>query len=105
MEHAFWIGIVAALCSTTASLPQVWQSYKEKVTKDLHSFTMVIRMSGCGAWAVYGIMTEDITLAVSSTMAFFIECLLIFAKYKYNDWREPDRILGTSTQRDVMEVR
>ena len=82
MDIDFWISVVAAICSTTASLPQVWKSYKYNAVQDLHPFTLTIRMLGCASWCTYGIMKEEITLAISSAIAFLMECLLLYMKYK-----------------------
>lgn len=84
MKITFWIGVVAAICSTTASIPQLWKSYKDHATKDLHMFTLCIRMLGCISWCVYAILLKEYTLATSSAIAFVIECLLLIAKHKYN---------------------
>ena len=84
MEMTLWIGIVGAICSTTASLPQVWKSYKYQATKDLHLFTLCIRIVGCGAWCSYGILLNEYPLAISSAIAFTTECLLLVAKCKYH---------------------
>lgn len=84
MEYIFWIGIVGAICSTTASLPQIWKSYKYHATKDLHMFTLCIRIIGCSAWCLYGILLKEYPLAISSAITFIIECLLLIAKCKYH---------------------
>jgi uncharacterized protein with PQ loop repeat len=84
MKITFWIGVVGAICSTTASLPQLWKSYKHHATKDLHVFTLCIRIIGCIAWCSYATLLNEYTLATSSAIAFVIECLLFIAKYKYD---------------------
>lgn len=84
MDIIFWIGVVGAVCSTTASIPQLWKSYKYHATKDLHIFTLCIRMLGCIAWCCYAILLKQYPLATSSGIAFIIECLLLIAKKKYN---------------------
>ena len=80
----FWLGLVAGLCSTVASLPQLWAAYHYRATQDLHAYTLCLRMVGCLSWCYYGLLLEEYTLAVSSALAFLIECLLIIAKCNYH---------------------
>lgn len=76
------ISVVAAICSTIASLPQLWRSCKYHAVQDLHPFTLTIRMLGCASWCAYGLMKEEFALAISSAIAFLLECLLLYMKYK-----------------------
>jgi uncharacterized protein with PQ loop repeat len=82
MDIIFWISIAAALFSTTASLPQVWNAFKHNAVHDLHPFTLTIRMLGCASWCTYGIVKEEVALTISSAIAFLIECLLLYGKYR-----------------------
>jgi len=85
MKISFWFGVIGAICSTTASIPQLWKSYKYRATKDLHIFTLCIRIMSCSAWCCYAFLLQEYTLATSSSIAFVIECLLLIAKIKFND--------------------
>jgi len=67
----FIISVMAALCSTTASLPQILGN----VTR-LSNITMILRGSGALLWSVYGIFIEEYALVVSSSLALVIEIAL-----------------------------
>jgi len=76
------VGLFAAICSSLASVPQLIAAYRDKRTKDLHIITMFIRGIGCMTWIVYSILKRDFILAVSSSIAFLVEFLLIIAKFR-----------------------
>jgi uncharacterized protein with PQ loop repeat len=69
----FFISILAAICSTTASIPQLMGH----VTK-LSNATMIIRFIGAVLWCVYGVLILEYALIASSCIAAIIElCLFI----------------------------
>jgi uncharacterized protein with PQ loop repeat len=74
----FFISILAAICSTTASIPQLMGH----VTK-LSNATMVIRFIGAVFWCVYGVLILEYALIVSSCVAALVEvCLLVKTNYR-----------------------
>jgi MtN3 and saliva related transmembrane protein len=74
------VGLFAALCSSLASVPQLIAAYRDKMTRDLHIITMLIRGIGCLGWIIYSVLKGDHILVVSSSVAFLVESLLIIAK-------------------------
>jgi len=67
----FIISVLAAICSTTASIPQLLG----KVNK-LSNATMALRGMGALLWCIYGILIQEYALIASSGMAFIIEMTL-----------------------------
>ena len=60
------VGIVAAILTTSAFVPQAWKIIKEKKVSDL-SLTMYIMMFvGQVCWLVYGIFLEDAPLIAAN---------------------------------------
>lgn len=76
----FWLGIIAACCTTLASLPQVRRSLIVGSTRDLHIWTLFTRAFGCVLWSIYGGLQDEYILFTSAAIAAGIECLLILAK-------------------------
>lgn len=71
-----YLSIVAAFCSTLASLPQVINNQPS-----LSTFTLFLRGGGCALWAIYGAYKHEYVLMVSSLVAALFECILFFKKY------------------------
>ena len=67
------ISVLAAICSTTASIPQL-----RGQTKKLSNVSMVLRCSGAILWIIYGLTTTEIqhALVVSSAVAGLVEIIL-----------------------------
>lgn len=76
----FIISVMAALCSTTASIPQILGNVSK-----LSNITMSLRGLGAILWCVYGILIEEYALVVSSSIAGLVELALII---KTNHCRE-----------------
>ena len=74
----FIISVLAAMCSTTASIPQLMG----KVT-ELSNKTMIIRFTGAVLWFVYGILISEYALIASSCIAAIIE-LFLFIKTNFH---------------------
>ena len=80
-----YIGILAAFCSTVASVPQLLQARVPGSTGDLNVYTLCQRMVGAAAWTMYAAMLSDYVLLTSSVIVFFLESILALAKLR--DWR------------------
>ncbi|OGC06468.1 hypothetical protein A2526_06035 [candidate division WOR-1 bacterium RIFOXYD2_FULL_36_8] len=83
MNYIFWIGIVAAVLTTSAFLPQVIKAYKTKHTKDI-SFMMCIVLSvGLILWLVYGILLFSLPIILANSVTLLLIGYLIYLKIKY----------------------
>ena len=65
------IGMSAALCTTVAFVPQVWQVWRSRSAKDISLGMYLIFVTGVSLWLVYGFMLGDwpLILANSVTLA------------------------------------
>lgn len=68
-----YIAIIAAICSTSASLPQLF-----KTDQHLSTVSMGLRGVGGLTWSMYGIMRGEWALAISSAVVVGIESALCF---------------------------
>ena len=85
----FIISVLAAICSTTASIPQLMG----KVT-ELSNKTMVIRFTGAVLWFVYGILISEYALIASSCIAAIIELFLFIKTNSHRVLTTNDRARG-----------
>ena len=89
----FFISVLAAVCSTIASIPQVLGR-----TNQLSNFTMVIRCTGAILWAIYGTVQLEYALLISSSIACLVELCLLF---KTNCVGDPKGEGSTTTPSDT----
>ena len=65
------VGIVAALCTTLAFLPQFFKIKKQGST-ELSSAMLVIYLAGVGLWLVYGLMIGAVPVIVANVASLVI---------------------------------
>lgn len=67
-------GYVAAVCSTIAFLPQVWQTYKTHHAHDLSYGMLLLLMTGMSLWFIYGLVIGEIPIILANgiTVIFLV---------------------------------
>ncbi len=72
------LGLAAAVCTTTALLPQVLKSWKTKKTEDISLIMYIILITGTLLWLIYGVLIKNIPiLAANSVGVIFISSVII----------------------------
>lgn len=77
------IGLVGAICTTVAQLPQVFKIIKLKETRDLSLWTYAILFVGLTCWLVYGIFLNDLPLLISNGIGLPLIGTILVLKLKY----------------------
>ena len=62
------IGLIAAVCTTFAFIPQVMKVWKTKQTKDLSSRMYSILFIGIILWLVYGIRIDSLSIIMANVV-------------------------------------
>ncbi len=77
------IGLIAAILTTSAYVPQVVKTWKTKLADDL-SLTMYIAMFiGIILWLLYGIHLNSIAMILANSITAMLTFLLIVFKLRY----------------------
>lgn len=77
------IGLVAAMLTTSAYVPQVYKTWKTKSAGNI-SLTMYIAMfTGILLWLVYGIHLNSFAMIVANIITAILTLIIIFFKLKY----------------------
>ncbi|MDP3312831.1 SemiSWEET family sugar transporter [Lutibacter sp.] len=77
------IGLIAAVLTTSAYVPQVYKTWKIKSAGNL-SLTMYITMFiGIILWLVYGIHLNSFAMIIANSITAMLTFLLIVFKLKY----------------------
>lgn len=93
-----YIGYIAGVFTTFASIPQIYLAIKTKSTKDLSYSSLIVIDLGVALWALYGGLVKDIPLVVWDTIAFVLYTMLIILKIKYDKQKEnPNETTGLVT--------
>lgn len=78
------IGLIAAVLTTAAFVPQVYKTWKTKDVKAI-SLTMFIAMFvGVTLWLIYGIYKNSLSMLVANSVTASLVLVIIVLKIKYN---------------------
>lgn len=77
------LGLIAALLTTAAFLPQVYKTYKSKDVSSLSMPMLLLFFVGIILWFIYGIIIESFSLMMANGITIGSYALLIFFKLKY----------------------
>jgi MtN3 and saliva related transmembrane protein len=78
------VGFIAGMVTTTANLPQVWKTYRNKSGEGL-SFRMLLMLGiGVGLWLIYGIMSKSLPLIATNAVVLLLVLSLTGMKLKFD---------------------
>ena len=73
------IGLIAAVCTTFAFIPQVMKVWKTKQTKDLSLRMYSIMFLGILLWLVYGIRIDSLSIILANVVtATLVGTILVY---------------------------
>lgn len=78
------IGLTAAVLTTTAFLPQVYQTWKTKDVSALSLPMLLIFFIGILFWLVYGILQKSLSMIFANSITILSSFLLVYFKIKYS---------------------
>jgi len=84
MDKVTIVGMLAAICTTIAFIPQVYKIYKTKHARDLSVPMYILFSVGVLLWLLYGITIRSLPMILANGITF-ISCLYILVmmvKYK-----------------------
>lgn len=84
MDTVDFFGLTAALLTTSAFLPQVIKTLREKDTKSLSLPMYLILTSGLLLWLTYGILIKDWALIIANSITGILALIILVAKIKYD---------------------
>jgi MtN3 and saliva related transmembrane protein len=74
------IGLAAAVCTTTANLPQLKKAWTTGQTDDISLKTLLLFGCGLVLWVAYGILKEDIVIILANGISLAVLAALLFLK-------------------------
>lgn len=76
------IGILAAVCTTTAFIPQAVKTIKTRRTEDISLIMYVVLTFGVIAWLVYGIVIKDLPIIAANGVTVIFTSIVLIIKIK-----------------------
>ena len=78
-----WIGILAAILTTTAFAPQAIKAWNTRSTGDVSLAMFLMLVSGIVLWLVYGILIGDVPLIVANSITLALAGAILIAKIRF----------------------
>ena len=72
------IGLLAAILTTIAFIPQVYKVIKTKSVVGLSLITYLIFAIGVFLWLVYGFLKSSISMIIGNGITFFLAFLILY---------------------------
>ncbi|WP_017733419.1 SemiSWEET transporter [Nafulsella turpanensis] len=85
MNYIEFIGILAAICTTLAFLPQVIKTWKSKSAKDLSLGMFLLFFTGVALWLTYGLLIYNIPIILANSITLVLAGSLLFFKLIYKN--------------------
>ena len=77
------IGIVAAIVTTSAFLPQAWKTVKTKKTTDFSWAYLSLFSSGVATWLVYGLLKKDPAIIGANGVTLLLVIVIMIVKLRH----------------------
>lgn len=78
-----WIGIAAALLTTSAFAPQAIQAWRSRSTRDVSLAMFSLMVSGILLWLIYGLLIGDWPLILSNAVTLVLAGAILVAKLRF----------------------
>lgn len=76
------IGIIAAILTTSAFIPQVYKIYKEKKAQGVSLMMYLIMFVGVLLWLTYGVLIGSIAIIIANSVTAVLQLFVIIFKLK-----------------------
>jgi MtN3 and saliva related transmembrane protein len=83
MDFVSIIGSVAGSFTVIAFFPQLMKVWKTRSTKDISLGMFSIFCVGVFLWFAYGILTDDLPVAIANLLTFVQALIILVFKVKY----------------------
>lgn len=77
-----WIGLLAAVFTTAAYVPQAIKVVREKHTSSISLAMYCLITVGIGLWFVYGMMINSPSVIVANALGFVLAAVILFMKVR-----------------------
>ncbi|MGK2941865.1 MAG: SemiSWEET transporter [Immundisolibacter sp.] len=77
------IGLLAALLTTAAFLPQVLHTLATRDTRGLSLRMYTIFVAGVALWLVYGLLTRDLPLVLANSVTLVLAGAILYLKLRH----------------------
>jgi MtN3 and saliva related transmembrane protein len=85
MEFIDIFGLVAGLCTSAASVPQIVKTIKEKKAQDVSPVMFIVLLTGNILWTYYGFHKSDFPIIATNVLAIILDIVMLILRGKYKN--------------------
>ena len=78
-----YTGYAAAICTTSAYVPQVIRVWRTRSTKDISLKMFLVLVTGLSLWLTYGIWRGEIPLIAANSVTLALASTILYFKLKH----------------------
>jgi len=79
------IGLLAGICTSTASMPQIVTTIKKKKAADISPFMFIVLLAGNGLWVYYGLSKSDIPIYATNIISLLLDMVMLALHFRYKE--------------------
>ncbi|MGE0155968.1 MAG: SemiSWEET family sugar transporter, partial [Geobacter sp.] len=83
--NATWIGLIAGLLTSIASVPQVVKTWRSRHARDLSIWQPLLLSVGVALWLIYGMLIGDTPLILANITPLLCNLALTVMKTRFKD--------------------
>ena len=81
MDYIQILGLVAAVLTTAANIPQAYKIIKTKSTKSISTMTYSLLLTGFIVWITYGFLRDDLPIILANGISALVCITILFLKH------------------------
>jgi MtN3 and saliva related transmembrane protein len=85
MEFIEILGLGAGICTSSAAIPQLVKTIKEKKAEQISPFMFIIMFTGNALWVYYGFNKSDLPIISTNILSLALDTAMLVLKFKYKD--------------------
>lgn len=78
------IGLMAAILTTSAFIPQVYKTWKTKDVKAISLTMYLVMFTGVILWLIYGIYINSFSMLIANSITSMLILFIVILKIKYH---------------------
>jgi len=95
------VGSVAAVCTTSAFLPQLIRVWRRKSAEDISLSMFLLFSTGVGLWLVYGLRIDSFPIIAANAVTLALAVAILVLKLRYASRRPASIRLPSSGKIEV----
>jgi MtN3 and saliva related transmembrane protein len=78
-----FIGLFAAVCTTSSFVPQVIKAWRSRSTRDMSTAMFTLLVTGNSLWLLYGVLIGDLPIVFANLITLALVATILALKLRY----------------------